>query len=43
MAIPIVFLMYASRIIPIVVRVGSALARFVAKNPKIVEKILKSF
>ena len=35
MALPIVFLMYASRIIPIVVRVGSALSRFVAKNPKI--------
>jgi len=28
--------MYASRIIPIVVRVGSALSRFVAKNPKII-------
>ena len=36
MALPIVFLMYASRIIPIVVRVGSALSRFVAKNPKII-------
>ena len=35
MVLPIVFLMYASRIIPIVVRVGSALSRFVAKNPKI--------
>ena len=35
MALPIVFLMYAGRIIPIVVRVGSALSRFVAKNPKI--------
>ena len=35
MALPIVFLMYASRIIPIVVRVGSALSRFVTKNPKI--------
>ena len=36
MALPIVFLVYASRIIPIVVRVGSALSRFVAKNPKII-------
>ena len=36
MALPIVFLMYASRIIPIVVRVGSALSRFVAKNPGVV-------
>ena len=35
MVLPIVFLMYASRIIPIVVQVGSALSRFVAKNPKI--------
>ena len=31
----IVFLAYAGRIIPIAVRVGSALSRFVAKNPKI--------
>jgi len=35
MALPIVFLMYASRIIPVVVRVGSALSRFVVKNPRI--------
>ena len=35
MAFPIVFLVYAGRIIPVVVRVGSALSRFVAKNPKI--------
>ena len=35
MAFPIVFLVYASRIIPIVVRVGSALSRFVVKNPRI--------
>ena len=35
MALPIVFLVYASRIIPVVVQVGSALSRFVAKNPKI--------
>ena len=36
MVLPIVFLAYAGRIIPIVVRVGSALSRFVMKNPKIV-------
>ena len=36
MVLPVVFLVYASRIIPIVVRVGSALSRFVMKNPKIV-------
>ena len=35
MVLPIVFLAYASRIFPIVVRVGSALSRFVMKNPKI--------
>ena len=36
MAIPLFFLSYASRIIPIAVRVGSALYRFMMKNPKIV-------
>ena len=35
MAFPIVFLMYAGRIFPIAVRVGTALSRFVLKNPKI--------
>jgi len=35
MALPIVLLMYAGRILPIVVRIGTALSRFVAKNPKI--------
>ena len=36
MALPIVLLMYAGRILPIVVRIGTALSRFVAKNPKII-------
>ena len=36
MALPVVLLMYAGRILPIVVRIGTALARFVAKNPGIV-------
>ena len=36
MAFPIVLLMYAGRILPMVVRIGTALSRFVAKNPKIV-------
>ena len=36
MALPIVFLMYAGRILPMVVRIGTALSRFVAKNPKII-------
>ena len=36
MALPIVLLMYAGRILPVVVRIGTALSRFVAKNPKII-------
>ena len=40
MVLPVVFLAYASRIIPIVVRVGSALSRFVMKNPKIIGSII---
>ena len=40
MVLPVVFLVYASRIIPIVVRVGSALSRFVMKNPKIVSSTI---
>jgi len=40
MVLPVVFLVYASRIIPIVVRVGSALSRFVMKNPKIIGSII---
>ena len=36
MAFPIVFLWYAGRILPIAIRVGSALSRFVARNPKII-------
>jgi len=35
MALLIVFLKYASRVIPIVVQVGTAFSRFIAKNPKI--------
>jgi len=36
MALPLFFILNAGRIIPIVVGVGTALARFIAKNPKIV-------
>ena len=36
MAFPIVLLMYAGRILPIAVRIGTALSRFVLKNPKII-------
>ena len=36
MALPFFFISYASRIIPIVATIGSALFRFIAKNPKII-------
>ena len=35
MVLPIFFILSAGRIIQIVARVGSALSRFIAKNPKI--------
>ena len=36
MALPVFFILNAGRIVPIVVGLGTALARFVAKNPKII-------
>jgi len=36
MALPLLLIFQAGRIFPIVVAVGSALARFVVKNPKII-------
>ena len=36
MALPLLLIFQAGRIFPIVVGVGTALARFVAKNPKII-------
>ena len=36
MALPVFFIVNAGRIITIVVGIGTALARFVAKNPKII-------
>ena len=36
MALPLLLIFHAGRIIPIAVGIGTALARFVAKNPKIV-------
>jgi len=36
MALPLFFIMNAGRLIPIAVGAGTALARFVAKNPKII-------
>ena len=36
MALPLLLILYAGRIIPISVIIGTALFRFVAKNPKII-------
>ena len=36
MALPLLLIFHAGRIIPIVIGAGTALARFVAKNPKII-------
>ena len=36
MALPLLLIFHAGRVIPIVIGIGTALARFVAKNPKIV-------
>jgi len=36
MALPILLIFHAGRVISIAVRIGTALARFVAKNPKII-------
>jgi len=36
MALPVLLILHLGRIVPIAVGVGTALARFVAKNPKII-------
>jgi len=36
MALPLFFILNAGRIIPVVIGAGTALARFVAKNPRII-------
>ena len=36
MALPLLLIFHAGRIIPIFVGIGTALARFVAKNPKVI-------
>ena len=36
MVLPLFFILNAGRIVPVVVGIGTALARFVEKNPKIV-------
>ena len=40
MVLPVFFIANLGRIIPIAVGIGTALARFVAKNPKIIGTIL---
>ena len=40
MALPLLLILHAGRIIPIAVAAGTALARFVAKNPKIIGSTL---
>jgi len=40
MVLPLFFISYASRIIPIAAGIGTALFRFVAKNPKIIGSTL---
>ena len=40
MALPILLILHLGRIVPIAVGVGTALARFVAKNPKIIGSTL---
>ena len=40
MALPFIFILHIGRIIPIAVAAGTALARFVAKNPKIIGSTL---
>jgi len=36
MALPLLLIFHAGRVIPILIGAGTALARFVAKNPKII-------
>ena len=42
MALPLLLILHLGRIVPIAIGVGTALARFVAKNPKIIGNILKN-
>ena len=36
MALPLLLIFHAGRVIPIAIGIGTALARFVAKNPKVI-------
>ena len=40
MALPLLLIFHLGRIVPIAVGVGTALARFIAKNPKIIGSTL---
>ena len=40
MALPLLLIFNAGRIVSIVVRAGTALARFIAKNPRVVGSVL---
>ena len=40
MALPLLLILHLGRIVPIAVGVGTALARFIAKNPKIIGSTL---
>jgi len=40
MALPLILILHLGRIIPIAIGAGTALARFVAKNPKIIGSTL---
>ena len=40
MALPLLLIFHAGRIIPIAIGVGTALARFIAKNPRVVGSVL---
>jgi len=40
MALPLLLIFHAGRIIPIVIGVGTALARFIAKNPRVIGSVL---
>jgi len=40
MALPLILILHLGRIVPIAIGVGTALARFVAKNPKVIGSTL---
>jgi len=40
MALPLLLILHLGRIVPIAIGAGTALARFVAKNPKIIGSVL---